>query len=79
MPVKVNAGTIIFQRWDAAHGLVEQEIAFDSLDELFGRCLEIRPGETVDRVVLDGVDPTGARRRLTLAFQSATVSEPPAE
>jgi hypothetical protein len=79
MPATVNGGTVIFHRWDPVQGLVEQEIVFDSLDELFGRCLEIRPGETVDRVVLDGVDPAGARRRLTLAFQSATVSEPPAE
>lgn len=79
MPATVNVGTVIFQHWDSVQGLIEQEITFTSLDELFGRCLAIKPRETVDRVVLDGVDATGAQRRLTLAFQSATVSEPPAE
>ena len=76
MTATVNAGTVVFHRWDPVQGLIEQEIVFDSLDDLFARCLEIRPGETVDRVVLDGMDRTGAQRRLTLAFQSATVSEP---
>ncbi len=77
MAAKVNDGTVIFHHWDPVRGLVEQEIAFDSIDDLFLRCLEIQPGETVDRVVLDGVDGNGAQRRLTLAFQSATISEPP--
>lgn len=79
MAAKVNAGTVVFHRWDPVQGLIEQKVAFDSIDELFARCLELQPGETVDRVVLDGVDRIGAQRRLTLAFQSATVSEPPAE
>jgi len=79
MPAKVNAGTVIFHRWDPMQGLVEQEIAFNSIDELFDYCLAIRAGETVDRVMLDGIDQNGAQRRLTLAFQSATVSEPPAD
>jgi hypothetical protein len=79
MVATVKAGIVIFHRWDAVQGLIEHEVAFDSVDELFNRCLEIRPGETVDRVVLDGVDQTGAPRRLTLAFQSASISEPPAE
>jgi hypothetical protein len=77
MAPKVKTGIVIFHRWDSAQGLIEQEIAFDSIDELFARCLEIQSGETVNRVVLDGVDRSGAPRRLTLAFQSATVSEPP--
>jgi hypothetical protein len=77
MEAKVAAGTVVFHYWDPVRGLVEQETLFDSIDELFGRCLEIRSGETVDRVVLDGVDQKGVPRRLTLAFQSATVSEPP--
>jgi hypothetical protein len=79
MKAKVKAGIIIFHHWDPVRGLVEREMAFDSIDALFNRCLEIRPGETVNRVVLDGVDKTGAQRRLTLAFQAATVSELPAE
>lgn len=77
MTARVKAGIVIFHHWDPVQGLVEREIAFDSIDALFGRCLEIQPGETVDRVVLDGVDRTGALRRLTLSFQAATVSEPP--
>ena len=79
MPAKVNAGTVVSHRWDPIQGLVERETAFDSIDQLFDYCLQIRPGETVDRVMLDGEDQTGAQRRLILAFQSATVSEPPAE
>ena len=76
MPAQVRAGTIVFHRWDSIQGLVEERVAFDSVDKLFARCLDIRPGETVDRVVLDGMDEGGAPRRLTLAFQSATVSDP---
>mgnify|MGYP006289291089 CR=1 FL=1 len=79
MPAQVNAATVIFHRWDPDRGLVEQAVAFDSIDELFVRCLEIQPGETVQRVILDGVDHKGAKRRLTLAFQSATVSHPSTE
>jgi hypothetical protein len=79
MVAKVSAGTVIFHNWDPVRGLVEQEIVFDSIDELFARCLEIRAGKTVDRVVLDGVDHEGMPRRLTLAFQSASVSALPPE
>jgi hypothetical protein len=79
MTAKVSTGTVIFHNWDPVRGLVEQEIVFDSIDELFARCLEIRAGKTVDRVVLDGVDREGMPRRLTLAFQSASVSALPPE
>jgi hypothetical protein len=79
MTAKVIAGTVIFHNWDPVRGLVEQEIVFDAIDELFARCLEIRPGKTVDRVVLDGIDEEGIPRRLTLAFQSASVSALPSE
>ena len=76
MAAKIDTGVVILQRWDSCEGLVEQRISFNSIDELFARCLELGPGETVNRVVLDGVDADGAQRRLTLAFQAATVSEP---
>ncbi len=77
MTAKVKASAIIFHHWDPVQGLVEREIAFDSIDALFDRCLDIRPEETVDRGVPDGADQAGTPRRLTLAFQAATVSEPP--
>ena len=77
MTAKVTAGTIIFHHWDPVQGLIERGIAFDSIDALFSRCLEIESGETVDRVVLDGIDQSGDARRLTLSFQAATVSSPP--
>ena len=67
MTGQVQAGTIVFHYWDPTEGLTEQEISFQSIDELFGRCLEIRQGETVNRVVLDGLDQKGVPRRLTLA------------
>jgi hypothetical protein len=76
---RVKIGTVIFHRWDPVQGLVERQIVFDSIDALFSRCLEITSGETVDRVVLDGTDQSGAARRLTLSFQAATVSSPPTE
>ena len=76
MTAKVRARSVIFHNWDPVQGLVEREIKFDTIDDLFARCLEIRLGETVDRVVLDGEDQNGVLRRLTLAFQSATVSDP---
>lgn len=77
MTATVKIGTVIFHHWDPQRGLVERQVAFDSIDALFSRCLEIKSGETVDRVVLDGTDQTGAARRLTLSFQAATVSAPP--
>jgi len=77
MAAKVNIGTVIFHHWDPERGLVERQVVFDSIDALFSRCLEIKSGETVDRVILDGTDQSGAARRLTLSFQAATVSAPP--
>jgi hypothetical protein len=77
MTAKVKIGTVIFHHWDPEQGLVERQVAFDSIDALFSRCLEIKSGETVDRVILDGADKSGAARRLTLSFQAATVSAPP--
>ena len=74
MAAKVKTGTVIFHHWDPDQGLIERPVAFDSIDALFSRCLEIKSGETVDRVILDDTDQTGAARRLTLSFQAATVS-----
>ncbi len=79
MTAQVNGGTVIFHHWDPVQGLIERQVDFDSIDALFSRCLEIKDGETVDRVVLDGTDQSGAARRLTLSFQAATVSSPSAE
>jgi hypothetical protein len=75
MKNRVSSGKVILRNWDPVKGLIEQELSFGSIDDLFARCLEIGSGETVDRVVLDGVDSRGKPRRITLAFQSATVSE----
>jgi hypothetical protein len=77
MTAQVKIGTVIFHQWDPVQGLIERQVAFDSIDALFSRCLEIKSGETVDRVVLDGTDQSGAARRLTRSFQAATVSAPP--
>ncbi len=77
MTATVKIGTVIFHHWDPIQGLVERQVTFDSIDALFSRCLEIKSGETVDRVVLDGIDQAGDVRRLTLSFQAATVSSPP--
>ncbi len=75
MNARVHTSSIVFHQWDAEQGLIEKIVAFDSVDKLFARCLEIRAGETIDRVVLEGIDQDGRPRRLTLSFQSVTVSD----
>ena len=66
----ILSGTLVFHRWDSGQGLMERYIDFDSLEQMFSRCLHPAPEETLDRVVLDGLDASGIRHQLTLAFQS---------
>ncbi len=78
MAVQVTQAQVVFRRWDTSSGLTETVISIRSLEELFARCLELGEGRLVDRVIIDGVDEEGSRRRLTLAFHAVTVSSPPA-
>ncbi len=73
MPPHVTDGSIILRKWDEA-GLRETTQAFRSLDELFTFCLTADVSEIVDRIVIEGLDESGAPRTLTFVFQSVTVS-----
>lgn len=75
MTAKVRFGTVIFRRWDRHSGLDETSALFESLDDLFSLCLETNDPLLVDRVSIEGIDEKGARRVVTLVFQSVTVSD----
>lgn len=70
----VSAGTIILRRWDRAQGLREDELAFQSLDQLYAQCLEADNPQVIDRIVIRGQDASGQTRVVTFVFQSITVS-----
>ena len=75
MPAKVKTGIVIFRRWDRHSGLDETTTSFATLDDLFALCLQANDPLLVDRVTIEGEDETGARRVVTLVFQSVTVSD----
>ncbi len=72
--VQVKQGTVIFRHWDTHDGLNEIARRFNSLDELFGLCLQKEESLLVDRVIIDGADETDAPRTVTLVFQSVTIA-----
>ncbi|NDJ85386.1 MAG: hypothetical protein GYB66_05835 [Chloroflexi bacterium] len=76
---RIDHGKIIFRHWDSNKGLSETWQEFHTLEELFEHCLETRDPLLVDRVQIQGTDSEGVPRRLTLVFQSITVSESDAE
>ncbi len=73
MPPTVHSGKVIFRRWDRDSGLNEVEQSFATLNKLFELCLAADDPLLVDRVTLEGTDTDGARRTVTLSFQSLTV------
>jgi hypothetical protein len=75
MAAKVEHGVVIFRRWDRHTGLDETSASFTTLDDLFALCLQANDPLLVDRVTIEGHDATGARRTVTLVFQSVTVSD----
>lgn len=74
MVPKVQNGIVIFRRWDRHSGLDETSTPFSTLDDLFALCLQANDPLLVDRVTIEGNDANGARRVVTLVFQSVTVS-----
>lgn len=74
MAAKVENGIVIFRRWDRHSGLDETSAPFSTLDDLFALCLQSNDPLLVDRVTIEGQDTDGARRIVTLVFQSVTVS-----
>lgn len=75
MSPKVQNGTVIFRRWNTCTGLDETTVPFSSLDDLFTLCLQSDDSLLVDRVLIEGRDASGARRTVTLTFQSATTGD----
>ncbi len=75
MPSEVQTGSVIFRRWDKQTGLEEHTAAFATLADLFELCLQTRETLLVDRVIIEGEDADGARRVVTLVFQSVTVHD----
>ncbi|MBI5932017.1 MAG: hypothetical protein HY862_22100 [Chloroflexi bacterium] len=71
----VEQGTIVFRKWDENTGLTETIKEFATLEDLFRLCLEARDPLLVDRVQIRGTDASGESRKLTLVFQSITISE----
>jgi hypothetical protein len=75
MPAKVQNGRVIFRRWDKHIGLDETSMPFATLDDLFELCLQANDPMLVDRVTIEGKDANGARRMVTLVFQSVSVAD----
>ena len=73
---RVNGGRVVLQRWRDDEGVSETQHAFETIHELFAHCLDVAGDETADRIELEGVDRHGQTQRLTLSFQSMSVSRP---
>jgi hypothetical protein len=71
----VEQGLIVFRKWDEHSGLSETTEEFYTLNDLFRLCLEAHDPLLVDRVHVRGTDANGNPRKLTLVFQSITISE----
>ena len=71
----IEQGLIIFRQWNEQDGLNETTEAFNTLEDLFRLCVEANDPLLVDRVHITGSDTDGNLRKLTLVFQSITISE----
>lgn len=71
----IEQGVIVFRKWDENTGLTETIQEFATLEDLFRLCLEATDPLLVDRVQIRGTDASGESRKLTLVFQSITISE----
>ena len=72
----IQQGQIIFRQWDdRGGGLNESTQEFATLEDLFRLCIEANDPLLVDRVHITGSDTDGNLRKLTLVFQSITISE----
>lgn len=71
----VNRGEIVFRQWTVDGGMREVQKDFGTLEELFQFCISAEDPLLVDRVYIDGSDNEGNARRLTLVFQSVTISD----
>ena len=71
----VESGEVVFRQWSSKSGLTEVKQPFNTLEELYQFCITAHDPLLVDRVYINGTDENGQPRRLTLVFQSVTVSE----
>ncbi len=71
----IEQGQIVFRQWDTREGLNETTETFNTLEDLFRLCIEANDPLMVDRVHIRGIDLDGNSKKLTLVFQSITVSE----
>jgi hypothetical protein len=71
----IEQGQIIFRQWNERDGLNETTEVFNTLEDLFRLCIEANDPLLVDRVHVTGSDADGNLRKLTLVFQSITISE----
>jgi hypothetical protein len=71
----LEGGEVVFRQWNEDTGLEEVAQPFNTLEELFNFCINTHDPLLVDRVYIDGDDENGSTRRLTLVFQSVTISE----
>lgn len=71
----VESGEVVFRQWKSEEGLTELRQPFQNLEELYHFCIKANDPLLVDRVYINGTDEDGKPRRLTLVFQSVTVSE----
>jgi hypothetical protein len=75
MAAQFKQGMVIFRRWNVEDGLNEISKPFQSIDELFGLCLQTDNSLLIDRVVINGEDSTGIMRSVTLVFQSSSMQD----
>lgn len=73
--MSVTGGEVIFRQWSEENGLQEVSETFDTLEALYQFCITAHDPLLVDRVNIDGSDNNGNHRRVTLVFQSITISE----
>jgi hypothetical protein len=76
MQPHASGGKITFFQWTTNRGLVETIETFQSLDDLFRRCLDSGARGYVEDVTIAGFDQSGVRRQVTLTFRSVTQPDP---
>ena len=72
MPARATGGTVVYLQWTPDAGLTQTSAPFTSLDELFAMCLASGSKGHVEEVFIQGSDPDGYTRQVTLVFRSAS-------
>jgi hypothetical protein len=72
MPAHATSGTVIYLLWTPEGGLSQTSATFASLDELFDLCLASGSKGHVEEIFIQGADPEGYTRQVTLTFRAAS-------